>query len=213
MLIGLQLAMTATALACDCKPISVPDAAASAQLVVEGSVVEAELAGDRQAVTLDVHDTLAGDPPGETMSLTLQRCDSEPASPADGRQIWFLEAGESGWISPPCSPRPPPTPETRAAIDAAASGSLQSEEISRVLRAGAPRVRACFAHADPVPGRISPRITIGPGGRVTAAELGCPRCSEALVACAEAALRELVFPDPGEGTVEISWPWNVDPTW
>lgn len=106
------------------------------------------------------------------------------------------------------APEPPEKPEGELPVPEPA---LSPDAIQEVLREGQPRVRACFARVHPIPTRIAPTLTIGAGGTVTEASLGCPDCAPELARCVEQALKALQFPDPGEGVVEISWPWNVDP--
>jgi len=93
----------------------------------------------------------------------------------------------------------------------------QAPGIAEAIRRRAPRFRACFldaVKADPqMSGALAVAFTIGPDGTVT--EVSFDRhgeSPEALETCIEEVLRATTFPPPaGGGSIEVSYPFNVDP--
>lgn len=91
-------------------------------------------------------------------------------------------------------------------------GGIADAEVQRVLRAGAPQLRACYTRAlalDPsVHGRVEVRVVVDPLGQVKTADVARSP-SDALKACVAGAFRGMHFPAPGTGDARFTTTFDL----
>ena len=98
----------------------------------------------------------------------------------------------------------------------AADGQLDKDLIRRVVRAHLPEVRECYDQGlarDPgARGKIAIDFTIGAQGRVTRSAVAASDMKdEAVPACISEAIEGWLFPRPDGGSVEVSYPFVLEP--
>lgn len=97
-----------------------------------------------------------------------------------------------------------------------AEGRLDKDLIRRVVRAHIPEIRECYntaLQADPeARGKVVIDFTIGEEGKVTRAVVGSSDMQDAaLPTCMTNAIRGWLFPKPDGGSVQVSYPFALEP--
>ena len=97
-----------------------------------------------------------------------------------------------------------------------AKGSLDKDQIRKVVREHIVEIRECYNAAlqgDPeARGRVVIDFTIGEQGQVTQATVGSSDMKgEAAPLCMRDAIRGWSFPKPSGGSVQVSYPFSLEP--
>ena len=124
------------------------------------------------------------------------------------------------------APKPAKAPAAEAASKPAVAGSdagvpaepgLTKKEISSVLSRHKNAVRHCYDQAlrqkPDLQGKVAVRLTIGPQGDVTQAEIATDTLQDENTAtCILSMARTWRFPEPKGGQpVTVTWPWTFKP--
>lgn len=99
---------------------------------------------------------------------------------------------------------------------AAGGGSLDKDLIRRVIRAHIPEIRVCYNEGlqrDPqMAGKLMVDFEISTSGEVSRSEIASSTVNDAKVeACVAAAVKRWLFPRPDGGSVEVSYPFELEP--
>ncbi len=111
-----------------------------------------------------------------------------------------------------------PSPKSTAPVvkqqGASVTGSLPREVIARVMRAHAPKLRACYERALATNPTLAVTVTatfvIGSTGQVTSAN--ATGADGTLTSCVAGVVKAATFPAPSGGVVRVSYPYRFAPS-
>jgi hypothetical protein len=100
------------------------------------------------------------------------------------------------------------TVDTRPSSSGGTSGQLSAEDINRVIKASAGKIKACYQSAlasqPDLKGKVVAKFTIGPDGKVVSAAV--QGMGAGVDDCVRAAVEQLVFPATGNKST-VSYPF------